>query len=500
MPGARKVRDANVKANQESFDVRFAPSSSRRSWLLGALAALALGCDMSTGQILDGQTDDDPALQAEDLGDDEAADVEVASAELRSRRLPDALDLPDTEALAWMDGIMQVVATENIGAPEASRLYGATSVALYESAVRGIPGARSLGGQLNGLPRLKGPGCGHRRLDWPSVMARATGLLAADLLAARPRAVTTVNALMEQRLAARAAAGVREKDRRHSIAFGERLGRQLIDWMRADGFVANRDLPYTAPVGPQYWQPTGGAAANLRPSEPHFGETRPGAMAHSNSCLPEGPPAYSEQPGSKLYSEAQLVHDTVNGLNPDQSFIARFWADGNGTAGTPGHWIAIARQMVAGASLARTVEAFVTVGVTQADAFVSCWNAKYTFAHLRPETYIRRVIDPAWLPLLPSPQHPQHTSGHACSAGAAAEALTVLFGTRTFVDQTHAATLGTRPFDSFRAAAAEAAVSRLYTGHHFPSGSEAGLGQGKCAARAFFKRVSLWPTHTGKDD
>jgi hypothetical protein len=482
-----------VKANQTSFDIRFAPSSSRRSWLLGALAALALGCDMPAGQILDADADEDPILAAED----DAEDIEVSTAAL-NKRLPDALDLPDSEALAWIDGIMQVVASERIGSPEAARLYGATSVALYESAVRGIPGARSLGGQLNGLARLRRPGCHHRRLDWPSVMAKATGMLAADLLAARPNGAATVNALMEQRLAARAAAGVREKDRRHAIAFGERLGQQLIEWKRADGFVANRALPYTPPVGPQYWQPTGGAAATLRPSEPHYGETQPNAMAEPNSCLPDGPPAYSEQPGSQLYSEAQVVRTTVNGLTADQTLIARYWADGAGTAATPGHWMAIARQMAAGGSMARTVESLATVGVTVADAFISCWNAKYTYVHLRPETYIRRVIQPDWVPLLPTDQHPQHTSGHACAGGAAAEALTVLFGTRSFVDRTNAS-FGPRTFDSFQAAAQEAATSRLYTGHHFPSGSKAGLAQGKCAARAFFKRVQLWPTHSTQD-
>jgi hypothetical protein len=485
---ARKVREAIVKANCNRY--------AHKSCLILLLGGLQAACDATVAT-------DPGALEVGDEPGDlpaEDADIEVRSEELRSR-LPDAFDLPDTEAITWMDAIMKVVATDNIGAPEASRLYGAVSVALYESTVRGMPGARSLGGQLNGLPRLKSPGCRHRRLDWPSVMARATGLLAADLLSARPRALATVTALMNERLEARAVAGVREKDRRHSVHYGERIGKQLIEWMRSDGFLANRDRAYTAPVGPQYWQPTGGAAATTRPSEPYFGQNRPQAMARAGSCLPEAPPAYSEQPGSLLHKEALQVLTTGLGLTAEQSFIARYWADGNGTAGTPGHWMAIARQMVAGSSLARTVEVFASVGITQSDAFVSCWNAKYHFAHLRPETYIRRVIDPAWTPLLPTPQHPQHTSGHACSAGAAAEVLTVLFGSRSFSDQTHAATtLGARTFDSFRAAAQEAATSRLYTGHHFPSGSEAGLGQGKCAARSFFKRVSLWPTyHRGED-
>jgi hypothetical protein len=474
----------NTKSNRQMI----------RSALVVLLGTLAGACDVPVPVDSGEPTDqDDLDLAAED------SDIELSTQALH-KRLPDAFDLPDTEALAWMDGIMKVVATENIGAPEASRLYGAVSVALYESAVRGMPGARSLGGQLNGLPRLKRPACRHRRLDWGTVMAQATGMLAADMLSARPRAVTAVTTLMNDRLAARAESGVRATDHKHALKFGKRLGGELIEWSRSDGFLTNRDRAYTAPVGPQYWVPTGGAPATTRPSEPFFGKTRPQAMARASSCRPEAPPAYSEHPTSTLYREAELVRQTGASLTTEQSFIARFWADGNGTPGTPGHWMAIARQMVAGSSLARTVEVFATVGVTQADAFISCWDAKYHFAHLRPETYIRRVIDPAWTPLLPSPQHPQHTSGHACSAGAAAETLTVLFGARSFADETHAAALGPRTFDSFRTAAQEAATSRLYTGHHFPSGSEAGLAQGKCAARSFFKRVTLWPTYSRGND
>jgi hypothetical protein len=145
------------------------------------------------------------------------------------------------------------------------------------------------------------------------------------------------------------------------------------------------------------------------------------------------------------------------------------------------------------------VQVFATVGVTQLDAFVSCWDTKYAYNHLRPETYIRRVIDPTWSPLLPTPQHPEHTSGHACSAGAASTALIALFGERSFDDLTHVSRgLGTRHFDSFTAAAAEAAVSRLYTGHHFPSGSEAGLRGGRCVGKQFLQRIVLKPVRGGR--
>ena len=101
------------------------------------------------------------------------------------------------------------------------------------------------------------------------------------------------------------------------------------------------------------------------------------------------------------------------------------------TTGTPpGHWVAIVGQLARneGLSLMTAAEGYVRVGLAVADAFISCWHTKYTYNLLRPETYITRLIDPTWLPLLITPGFPAYTSGHATQSGAAATVLTDLFG------------------------------------------------------------------------
>jgi hypothetical protein len=430
-------------------------------------AALACGCEQSPLSLID-----------------------QADTELRGQSAP-ATALPATAAIAWVDLMMKIVGDEKLGAPEAARLYAITSVALYESTVDGMPGFSSLGRRLNGLPKLEHAPPGLH-LDWPTVLAKATGRVTTELLTARPAAVAAIASLADQQLAARAAGCYDRKVYAKSVEHGERLAVDLIAWARSDGFLANRDLPYSAPQGPDLWVPTGGAPATTRPAEPYFGKTRPLAMATPASCSPGAPPPYSEDTGSARYAQAQAVVNASHTLTPEQDTIARYWADGAGTPATPGHWMSIARQMVADASLARAVQVLVTVGVTQLDAFISCWDTKYAYNHLRPETYIRRVIDPAWQPLIPTPQHPEHTSGHACSAGAGSVVLTALFGPGAFDDVTHVGRgLGARHFDSFSAAASEAAVSRLYTGHHFPSGSEAGLASGRCVGQTFLDQLPL---------
>ena len=59
-----------------------------------------------------------------------------------------------------------------------------------------------------------------------------------------------------------------------------------------------------------------------------------------------------------------------------------------------------------------------------ADAFIACWNAKFEYDLLRPVTYIKRVIDPKWEPLLITPPFPEYPSGHSTQSGAAAAVLT----------------------------------------------------------------------------
>jgi hypothetical protein len=150
----------------------------------------------------------------------------------------------------------------------------------------------------------------------------------------------------------------------------------------------------------------------------------------------------------------------------------------------PGHWISIALAELRGgdAGLEESVELLARLGITLADAFIGCWNAKYEFDLLRPVTYIRRHIDPSWQPLLITPPFPEYPSGHSTQSGAAAAVLSAHFGDdHAFEDVTHAKDgLGTRSFENFWDAAEEAAISRLYGGIHFRMAIERGLEQGRC--------------------
>src|SRR6185503_7942558 len=117
-------------------------------------------------------------------------------------------------------------------------------------------------------------------------------------------------------------------------------------------------------------------------------------------------------------------------LTPEQITIAQYWADGPGTISGPGHSLAIVNEIVMqqNANLSEAAEAYARAGIADADAVTAIWWAKYHYNLLRPVTYIDRVIDPNWLPLLPTPPFPEYVSAHSGQSAAVMATLENLFG------------------------------------------------------------------------
>jgi hypothetical protein len=242
---------------------------------------------------------------------------------------------------------------------------------------------------------------------------------------------------------------------------------------------------YALTTGPAHWVPTSLISQQQLPLLPKWGANRTFAMPSGKTCGLPAPPGYSEEKASPFYVEALEVRDTVMTLSPEQRAIARFWSDDPMLSPTPpGHWMSIALQILDQdkTDLEKSVDLLARLGISLADAFIGCWDAKFQYNLIRPVTYIRRVIDPRWEPLLITPPFPEYPSGHSTQSGAAATVLTRLFGEDfSFEDKTREGD-GVKPrkFPSFWAAANEAGISRLYGGIHFRSAIEQGLQQGRC--------------------
>ena len=103
---------------------------------------------------------------------------------------------------------------------------------------------------------------------------------------------------------------------------------------------------------------------------------------------------------------------------------------------------------------------------------------------------INEHLDESWQPLLQTPPFPEYPSGHSGISTAAAVVLTDQFGDNfAFADSTELAYgLPVRSFSSFKQAAAEAAISRLYGGIHYRMAIEEGL-----------RRASVWASSLFND-
>jgi PAP2 superfamily len=394
---------------------------------------------------------------------------------------------------AWFDLALDLVrTTPGFSPPVASRAFGYAGVALYQAVAPGLPARRSFAGELNGLTDVPRPARLARH--WPTVASAALASILRALFPTTPAMNRVAIEELEHRFSKQARAALPPAVYRRSVKLGADVARHVYEWSKLDGgheaFLRNFP-PYTPPSGPGLWEPT---PPGLLPAlQPYWGANRPFVLRSGETCSAVRPPAYSENPCSHFYREAYECYDSVNHLTSDQEAIARFWSDDPGeTATAPGHSISILTQVVRALDLplGSAAEAYAKVGIAVADGFISCWNTKYRFNLLRPVTYVRRLINPSWTPLLITPPFPEYTSGHSVQSGAAAQVLTDLFGPIAFIDRTHERTgLAPRSFGSFIDAAHEAAISRLYGGIHFRAACERGVEQGICVG----KRVSALP-------
>jgi membrane-associated phospholipid phosphatase len=403
-------------------------------------------------------------------------------------------DYPSDVASVWFDTLYDLVKSEAIAFPEASRIYGVSAVALYEAVVPGALHHRSLVGQLHGLgavPQPREPELHH----WPTVANAALADTIRGLFPSlTPKNLKAINAL-EERFAAQFRAEVMRPLRyQRSVTHGRAVAEAILAWAATDGFSLYNNCTYVPKRVRGAWEPT--PPGFLEPQQPCWGNLRPMVLVSESECAPSGHPKFSKDSRSEFYAAAFEVYQTGLSLTKEQKTIAQYWADGPGTGTSSGHWIAIVGQIARndGLSLAAAAEAYAKLGIAVADAFITIFHAKYFYNLVRPVTYIQDNIDNTWLPYLVTPPNPSYSSGHSTQSKAAAEVLTDLFGVRAFTDTTHTdhhvmPPQKPRTFSSFNQAAREAAVSRLYGGIHYAFDNDDGRSSGRCVGRAINNRV-----------
>jgi hypothetical protein len=399
-------------------------------------------------------------------------------------------------ATEWFRVVLPAIQqTPGQSPPVAARTIAYLGLGLYESIVEGVPGRRSLAGQLNELESLP-PAQPDEVLHWPTVANAALAALTRMLLPNAPPDWKARFDTLERNLPITQSADFDPAQRSAEVivrseTHGRLVAMAIMTWARTDGghdvLGARRmrlDAGYVSPSGTGAWVPTPPRFA--RPLLPYWGENRTFLAAPLQRCAPPGPPRYDETPGSPFHREADEVRRAGTQPTEEQRRVALYWADDPGKTPTPaGHWAWILTDLLRDkrASLAAAAEQYARLGIAMSDAFVATWKVKYQVNLLRPVTYVQLAFDAQWLPpLMETPPFPEYPSGHSVQSGAAAAVLEAYHGKdQPFEDRAHNDRgWGPQRFPSFAAAARQAALSRLYAGIHFRSAIEHGETMGRC--------------------
>jgi hypothetical protein len=160
-----------------------------------------------------------------------------------------------------------------------------------------------------------------------------------------------------------------------------------------------------------------------------------------------------------------------------------------------------------GLDLSATARVFARMYLASADASIACWDAKYAYNFWRPQRAINNadldgnpatVGDSTWLPLLPTPPHPEYPSGHGCNSAAMAAVLETTFGDNPGVTLSLTLSGVTREWQTFDQGVQEVIDARVYSGIHFRSSDETGVRLGRQVAQFVMTHALRPPTGTWK--
>lgn len=287
-----------------------------------------------------------------------------------------------------------------------------------------------------------------------------------------------------------------------SIEWGQDVADAIIAYSEKDIEGVNqsrvpRPVSYFPPLGEGLWTPTQpdfGAALF-----PYWGKVR--TFAALPGDLVSLPPSatFSTETNSKYYQEHLEVSNTVKNMTLDNHWIAEFWSDDitGMTFSPPARIFAIANQIIANErmNLEETLHMYCLMGIAINDAAVACWNSKYIYNTERPETYIRKYIDPDFQTILGeavgtpglNPSFPGYPSGHSTFAGVSWRMFEHFFGQQyEFTDHCHYGRTEfegyPRTYTSWKQMAEENAFSRIPLGVHVRMDCVEGLRLGNSMA------------------
>ena len=268
------------------------------------------------------------------------------------------------------------------------------------------------------------------------------------------------------------------ESRTRGIAWGTEVANAVLTWRAGDGF----SIPYPPFTG-------GMAVGQWRPTPPLFGAMSAQGLAFTDTFVlassDQFRPPLPRTLASSTYTDdfntvKALGRRTGSTRTEDQSSLALFW-EGNASV----HWNQAANQIARAnnLSLSASNRLLAVLNIAMADAAITTWSGKRFYGSVATEVTWRPVTaipladtdgnpdtasDPAWLPLINTPSHPEYPAGHPSLNGAAATVLLLHFSDEQFFTLTTAAQPN-RTYTSITQARSDGNNGRIWGGMHFPS-------------------------------
>ena len=281
-----------------------------------------------------------------------------------------------------------------------------------------------------------------------------------------------------------------EAAREAGKAIGEEAARAALAAGGIDPGIAQ--TPYRPRTQPGVW-----TATQLPVYEPFSLAFQPWILPRVDAVRPPPPPALTSERWARDLDEVRrLGARTSNERTPQQSLMARYRITPNLMPTLRYTADAAGRRMVDNARL------FALVSMVTDDAGMANGEAKLHYNFWRPITAIRNADsdgndatqpDPAWEPLIGTPNHPEYPCAHCSFAGALAEVMTATTGPRppagVRVASRSVANSAIQVMPSWDDWVREVSFSRTLGGVHYRFSNEAGEQMGRQVARMALANV-----------
>lgn len=414
-----------------------------RAWTLSSAAALRPAPPPAAGSA-DASRDLDEVLRTQS--------TRSAATDVAIRRWSGSPTAPwDSVALGFLDFYFPLLPDVRLATPvRAARTMALLHVATYDALLAAYdakaayrrPSPAEADSRVRALVDVQG------LPSYPSEHAAVGAAAAAVLSYLYPREDTLAfHALAREAGAARVVAGAAfPSDVAAGEAIGEAVAARVLARARVDG--ADAAWSGTTPVGPDLWRPTPNKFVAV-PFDAGAGSWRPWVLSAGDAVRPPPPPAAD----SRVFTESVAeLRSLSTGRTVQQTDLARYWATDAPSVIWEKYLLAEIAARGLGPMHAARAQAFASVAMY--DAFVACWDAKFTYWLRRPIT-----AEPTLKTVFPTPPFPSYPSGHSTISSAAGEVFAELFP--------DAAT-------AYRAKATDASLSRVYAGVHYRFDVETG--------------------------